>query len=433
VAERRIIRGASVLALDGRRSVRKNDLLIEDGKIAATGGVDSVEGLLTDVRGMVMPGLVQAHLHLTDSLLDSGFVASADPRVVERIQIPAWRAAIGEEAVKLSTSSGIARALAAGVTAFADASVIHRSAALERARAYGVRFLLCVDGRHPDLERELEVQAQLALVEQVRVGIALDASAASLGTIRRVARASDATGAPILARCGGLSGARKAVRKLRRGGALGPRTLLHSARDLDLAAARAIGEARATLALSPGHDLLIGAPPPPIDLLLDARVRVAIGSGGNASRLGFDPFAEARLLLRFLEGKIEAPATYALDAIGPNGALGLGMAGGMIEAGKAADLVLLDMEADPQQTYEQTARRVIDQGGPSVVRAVWVAGNVVASDGKPRLADAPAEEEEDQVRAMLLAQVKAEEDRRQVRRAIGSATRALWRARGWRI
>lgn len=421
-----------MLALDGRRTVRKTEILIEDGRIAATGGVDGDKGILTDVRGMVMPGLVQAHLQLTDSLLDSGFVASADPRVVERIQLPAWRSQIDEEAVRLSSSAGIARALAAGVTAFADAAVIHRGAALHAARTYGVRFLLCVDARRPDFERELDLAAHSA-DDSIRLGISVDAASTSARLLRKVAQASEESGAPILAAGGGLTGGRAAVAKLRRSGALGPRLMLHSARDLDLAALRAIADARATLALSPGHDLLIGAPPPPIDAMLEARVRVAIGSGGNASRLGFDPFAEARLLLRFLEGKIEGPATYALDAIGPNGALGLGMPGGMIEAGKAADLLLLDLEADPSETYEQTARRVIEKGGAAAVRTVWVGGNVVASDGKPRLAAPPDAQEEDELRHALLSHVRAEEDRRQFSRAIGSATRALWRARGWRL
>jgi 5-methylthioadenosine/S-adenosylhomocysteine deaminase len=432
VPERRIIRGASVLALDGRRAIRKNDILIENGKIAATGGIDSIEGLLTDVRGLVIPGLVQAHLHLVDALLDSGFVASPDPRVLERVQLPAWRSRIGEDEVRLSTAGGISRALTSGVTLFADASTAHRDAALEEVRAYGIRFVACIDARLADFERQLDAWAQ-AQNEAIRPGIAVDATSASTGLLRRVARAAETHSAPILAGGGGLSGAGAAVRALRRAGALGPRLVLHSARDLDSKTARAIGEARATVALSPGHDLLIGAPPPPMDALLEARVRIAIGSGGNASRLGFDPFAEARLLLRFLEGKIEAPATYALDAIGPNGAMGLGIAGGMIEAGRPADLVLLDLDADPTDNYEQTALRVIENGGPHIVRTVWVAGRVVASDGRPRLAEPPSESEEDALRERMLPRVMAEADRRPVRRAIGTATRALWRAKGWRL
>jgi cytosine/adenosine deaminase-related metal-dependent hydrolase len=170
-----------------------------------------------------------------------------------------------------------------------------------------------------------------------------------------------------------------------------------------------------------------------MDALLEARVRVAIGSGGNASRLGFDPFAEARLLLRFLEGKIEAPATYALDALSPNGAMGLGIPGGMIEAGKTADLVLLDLEADPSETYEQSARRVVELGGPNLVRTVWVAGRVVASDGRPRLSEPPDTSDEELLRTRGLAGVKTEQERRQFGTAMGNATRVLWRSRGWRL
>ena len=100
------------------------------------------------------------------------------------------------------------------------------------------------------------------------------------------------------------------------------------------------------------------------------------------------------------------------------------LAGGMIEAGRPADLVLLDLDADPTDNYEQTALRVIENGGPHIVRTVWVAGRVVASDGRPRLAEPPSESEEDALRERMLPRVMAEADRRPVRRASPAASRS---------
>ncbi|MCK6551966.1 hypothetical protein L6R52_39410, partial [Myxococcota bacterium] len=111
---RRIIRGATVVALDGRRMLRKTDLLIEDGVIAAIGGVDSAGALITEVSGVVMPGLVQAHVHLDETLLDQTFVPDLDPIVLAERQLPAWRRALDEAASDVLVQSGLARGLGTG-------------------------------------------------------------------------------------------------------------------------------------------------------------------------------------------------------------------------------------------------------------------------------------------------------------------------------
>src|SRR5438094_825376 len=111
MADRRIIRGATLLALDGRRVLRKSDVLIEDGIIAAIGGVDAGESLITDVRGILMPGLVQAHLHLDQTLLDRHFVPDCDPRTYAERQIRGWLDELDQVAVQTQAYSAFARGL----------------------------------------------------------------------------------------------------------------------------------------------------------------------------------------------------------------------------------------------------------------------------------------------------------------------------------
>src|SRR5688572_10990680 len=96
MADRRIIRGATVVALDGRRVLRRSDVLIEDGIIAAIGGVDTADALITEVHGVVMPGLIQAHVHLDQALLDRHFVPDTDPEVYAQVQIPTWLGRLDE-------------------------------------------------------------------------------------------------------------------------------------------------------------------------------------------------------------------------------------------------------------------------------------------------------------------------------------------------
>lgn len=434
MSERRIIRGATVLALDGRRTPRKTDLLIEDGKLAAAGGVDTSEALLTDARGVVLPGLVQTYVHLTESLLDGGFAPSVDPRVFRGVQIEAWRRTLGDAGVELATRAGLARGLAAGVTAFGDASTPSRSVALQTAVTFGVRYLVAADGSagtfRDDLTRLLETDTP----PSARVAVSIrDASAVSTGRLRGVAETAFSLGVPILAAVGtGPGRSRKGLSKMLRAGVTGPRVSIAQIHDLSPVDARRLSETETTVVLTPAIDLLTGAPPPPLETLLEAGVPLALGSDVNATRIGFDLFAEARLLLRFLDGRVDDPASRLLEMMAPAGARALGLPGGSIEVGGEADLVMLDVEA-PQGGHEEVARRIVDQAGPSTVRTVWVGGQIVASEGRSVLSPAPEQEEETGLRRASVERVVEAEARSTLGRAIGAVTRGFWRARGWRI
>ncbi|HEY6460367.1 MAG TPA: hypothetical protein VIY73_09455, partial [Polyangiaceae bacterium] len=66
-----IVRGGTVVTCDPGDRVLEGDVLVRDGRIAALGRVRP-EGLarVLDARGCaVVPGLVQAHVHLCQVLL----------------------------------------------------------------------------------------------------------------------------------------------------------------------------------------------------------------------------------------------------------------------------------------------------------------------------------------------------------------------------
>lgn len=408
---------------------------MEDGKIAATGGVDSAAALLTDARGVVLPGLVQTHVSLTEALLDGGFAPSLDPRVFRQVQIEAWRRSLDDSAVALSTRGGIARGVAAGVTTFGDASTLRRPAALRAATAFGVRYLLAVDGAAASFHQDLEYLLETASEPPVRAGVSIsDAATVSLGRLRNAAQVAESMGLPLLVGAGsGPSGALRGLAKMIRASALGPMVSIARVHHLSSEEARLLAESGATVVLSPAIDLLVGAPPPPLDLLFEAGVRLALGSDVNATRIGFDLFAEARLLLRFLDGKVEDPASRVLEMMAPAGARALGLSGGTIEVGQDADLVMVDVEAEPHEPHETVARRLLEEAGPGAIRNVWVAGQVVAADGRPVSAEAPTSEEEAGMRKAAAKHVLDEEDRATMARAIRFLTRRRWRARGWRF
>ena len=148
---RRVIRGGTLLALDGRPEVRRTDLLIEGGRIAAIGGVQDPRAEVQTVRGLVMPGLVQAHVHLDLTLQDARYVPALDPNAQLDGQRQAWTDALDPEGARTSAQAGLAWGLAAGATTVVDVSSARRGlAALQAARAVGSRLVLCVDGGRPE-------------------------------------------------------------------------------------------------------------------------------------------------------------------------------------------------------------------------------------------------------------------------------------------
>src|SRR4051812_41250729 len=71
-----LIRGGTIVTMDGKRRVIEGDVLIEDGAIKAVGEIaNAPTARVIDARGhAVLPGLIQAHVHLCQAL----FRGSAD-------------------------------------------------------------------------------------------------------------------------------------------------------------------------------------------------------------------------------------------------------------------------------------------------------------------------------------------------------------------
>src|SRR5256885_797785 len=65
------VQGGTVITMDAERQILRGDILIANGKIAALGDVTRPIGVPTlDARGcIVLPGLVQAHTHVCQTLL----------------------------------------------------------------------------------------------------------------------------------------------------------------------------------------------------------------------------------------------------------------------------------------------------------------------------------------------------------------------------
>lgn len=412
MGQRRIIRGARLLPLDGRRQQRRGDVLMEGGLIAAIGGIKDPGGAeLVETTAALIPGLVQAHVHLDEAILDRRFVPNFDPLVYYEVDLLRWLERQDEATLSLQARSGLGRGLLAGATSFCDVGrVHHRAVAVEAALELGVRLVALLDAHAEDVPRAIDrFRERYQESPRVRPGLWLgDAETASATVLAEAGKRSEMEAVPLFAHIGRLPGARGGVERLARAGALHRHTVLCHGRagSLQGHAAR-IADAQATVVLSPAADLMVGAAPPALVPLLEAGVELALGADGGASRTELDPFRDARLLFGLLRGWVEQPASRALEIAAHGGARALGFGSGTLEVGQPADVVLVDVAHVDSDDHEALARRILDHGGPEQVRSVYVGGERVAADGRPENLILPTMEEEDQARARILPRLSA--------------------------
>src|SRR5258708_6386277 len=137
-----VLRGGTVLTMDARRSVERADVLVADGRIDRIGRFKTPRGAqVIDCAGRaVIPGLVQAHVHLCQVL----FRNHADGlELLDWLSQRIWPFEAAHDARSLGFSArlGIAELLLGGTTAILDmATVRHTEAVLRAAEEGGIRY-----------------------------------------------------------------------------------------------------------------------------------------------------------------------------------------------------------------------------------------------------------------------------------------------------
>src|SRR3989441_526510 len=146
-----ILRGGDVLLQDVEWRVERGDVVVRDGRIAAVGWLDPkgtrgptgrkrAETVVRDCTGcLVMPGLIQAHVHLCQTLFRG---LGDDLRLEDWLARRIWplEAAHTEETVYWSALLGAAELLLGGTTAILDMETVHHTgAAFEALEAIGIR------------------------------------------------------------------------------------------------------------------------------------------------------------------------------------------------------------------------------------------------------------------------------------------------------
>jgi 5-methylthioadenosine/S-adenosylhomocysteine deaminase len=418
-----VIVGGTVITMNATRDVLVADVVVAaDGSIAEvrpTGSPLPAGARVIDAAGcFVVPGLVQAHLHLCQTLFRG--LAEERPLLAwlrERI----WPLEAAHDAASLRASARLSMAelLLSGTTAILDMGTVHYTEQLFlAAEESGIRYT----GGQALMDRGAGVPAGLmqstteALAESDALFARWDGAAGGrmhyAYTPRFILTCSPEILQAVVERA--RNGARvhthaseqqeelAVVRaEIGRGdleyfaeiGLTGPWLVLAHGVWLEDAGLAEIARTGTHVTHCPASNLKLASGLAPVRALLDRGINVALGSDGAACSNTLDAWAQLWLAALVASARDGAGALHAREAfematLGGARALGLADRIGSVEVGKRADLLVVDPRAHLPNGDVYTTLVYSCRGND--VRTVLIDGRVVVEDRRLLTLDAAA-------------------------------------------
>ena len=415
-----LLRRALILTLDPAATVRTGcDLLVRAGRIAAIGhDLEPRDGArVLELDGCaVLPGLVQGHVHLGQTLFRG---LAEERRLLAWLRERIWplEAAHDAESARDSALLGAAECLLGGTTTIQEIGLGPEAGALlDGIVASGLRAFAgkCLMDTGEGLPARLAEPTDRCLRESEELGERFERAApgrlryvlnprfalsCSEPLLRGVAELAARRGWPVHTHALEQRDETAAVRR-----ATGGRDEIQLFRDLglldgDLRVAHAVwlerrhwselARRRFSVVHCPSSNLKLGSGIARVAGLRRAGIPVGIGADGAPCNNRLDAWTELRLAAQ-LQAVREGPGALtgleALRLATSEGARALGLADeiGSLEVGKAADFVVLGLErpelvvapgVDPHD-------RIAFGASPAAVRFVAVAGELLVEEGR---------------------------------------------------
>jgi cytosine/adenosine deaminase-related metal-dependent hydrolase len=394
-----------VLPVD-REPIENGAVAVEDGRIAAVGTADELGPADEHFEdAVILPGFVNAHSHLEYAVY-AGFGDGLpfDRWILVHIE---RKERIGWDEYVAIARVGAAECLRSGITTVGDASFSGATAVACAELGLRAVVYLEVFGRGSgDLEARFarnRARIEEHLSDRVRLGVSPHAPyscspelyAACLELDLPVAThfaESDAeqewmrsgTGAwEVLADWFPEPPGETGIRHLARHGLLDARMTAAHCVKADAEEIALLAEHDVAVAHCPRSNAVLGCGTAPLRALLDAGLRVGLGTENPASTPSFDMFEELRTAVYAARAREARPdalsAAEALELATLGSARGLGLEGeiGSLSAGKRADLTVLSLAGSPYLPWEDAATAVVFGGSPDRVL-------LTMTDGEPR-------------------------------------------------
>jgi 5-methylthioadenosine/S-adenosylhomocysteine deaminase len=416
-----ILRGGTILTIDADSRVLEGDVACRDGVLVQVGGSYTPEAAdyqILDATGrLIMPGLVQSHVHMCQTLARG---RAENLELLDWLTRVVWpyEAALDRDDVKASALLACTELLTGGTTAILDMGTVrHTDALFEAARDTGLRATIgkammddpsCPPGLRETTAESLAESARLLRDwhgrDRGRLRYAYAPRFVLSCTddlLRETTRAARAAGVRVHTHSSeNRSEVAEVVRRRGADNVVHLHRLGMSGTDVCLAHCvwltdeerGLLRETGTHLLHCPSSNLKLGSGIAPVPELLAEGVALSLGADGAPCNNNLDGFLEMRLaglIHRPRAGVRAMPASEVVRMATMGGAAALGQQAeiGSLEVGKRADVISVDVGgAHVVPTADPYAQVVFACRSSDVVDVV-VDGRVVVRDRRLLTAD----------------------------------------------
>ncbi|HEY5884367.1 MAG TPA: 5'-deoxyadenosine deaminase [Pyrinomonadaceae bacterium] len=405
-----LIKGGTVITVDAHDTIVRGDVLIRDGRIAAIGDASDSADEIIDADGCaVLPGFVQTHIHLCQTLFRG---AADDLSLLDWLKKRVWpmEAAHTAQSITASARLGIAELIKGGTTsALTMETVNHTNEVFKVVEASGFRATVgkCMMDHGDEVPAGLREDTEASIDESLRLmkewhgradgrirycfapRFALSCTSELLTQVGLLAKthnvmvhthaSENKNECAIVESATGL----RNVTYLDSVGLTGPHAVFAHCVHLDDREFKILADTKTHVSHCPSSNLKLGSGIAPVKSLVDRGVSVSLGADGAACNNRLDMFTEMRsmaLLQKVLHGPEAIAANQALRMATADGARALGQAGeiGSLELGKKADVIVVSLDtlhATPHA--RELVSALVYSAEASDVRSVVVDGRVL--------------------------------------------------------
>lgn len=422
-----VVRGGTVATMDGSRRVVRADVVVRGDRVIAIEerkrrSPPRVARVIDATGCVVVPGFVQAHVHLCQAL----FRGMADELpLMEWLRRRIWpfEAAHDARSMRASARLGLAEMMRAGTTSILDiGSVHHEDVVFEAMQEAGIRGFSgkAMMDRGTGVPKGLRETTRESLRESEKLcGRWHGAAGGRLGyafgprfilscseeLLRETAVMARERGALVHSHASEHAGEKAEVRKalgkddvdaLAAWGVAGPNVVLAHGVQLGRAQMKRMAERGTRVAHCPSANLKLASGIADVVAMREAGIVVGIGADGAPCNNRMDPFTELRQAALLAKVRREdAAALAAIDAlamltIDGARALGIDHEVGSIEVGKKADLAVVRLDTLHAEPGGDVVSRLVYSAVASDVTDVVIDGRRVVTHGELETLDAAA-------------------------------------------
>jgi 5-methylthioadenosine/S-adenosylhomocysteine deaminase len=410
-----LIRNATILTMNDRMDVVTGSVSVRGSRIESVGPepVTPHDEVIDAAGAFLLPGFIQPHIHLCQTLF-RGY--ADDLRLLEWLRTRIWPMEAAHNAASLRAATRLAchELLTSGTTTVLTMETVHDTETVfETAAECGIRATIgkcMMDRPSADAPARLREDTRHSIDESIalyrryhdtcngRIRAALAprfAVSCSRDLLEEVAALSSREAALVHTHA---SEQREEVELVRHDtglsniayfealGLASPRLCAAHCVWVDAHEQHLLHQYNVKVTHCPGSNLKLGSGIAPVAEMLQSGICVSLGSDGGACNNHLDMFGEMRLAANLQSARLAPGAITARQALWMatrNGAKALGLEAriGSIEAGKQADLILVEATTPRLATAPDPFSAIVYGARPDDVTLAMVDGEILVRDG----------------------------------------------------